>query len=295
MKHTLLQGSISESEFLLFKNYVAQLCGIVIPQEKAYLFETRLSKLMLDAKCDSFIAFYRHVISRKDPLMPQKIIDAITTNETQWFRDGTPWQFLEEALLPRFIDKLLSGKKTKIRIWSSAVSTGQEIYSTVMCVDNYLRKNRVKGVELSDFEFFATDISSRVLSIAQKGRYDRISIMRGLSDGYREAYFTKYNASWDIDPRIRDAVRFGHFNLQKSYQPFGVFDIIFCRYVLIYFPDAVKKEVMTKMHHTLDDHGALFTGNYALYDLLSDHFQANHHNNLTYYSKRRSDDEIACG
>lgn len=290
-----MQGSITENEFSLLSNYVLQNCGITIPPEKAYLFETRLSTLMLHAGVDSFGAFYDHILSRVDPSLPQKIIDAITTNETLWFRDGMPWRVLEEVLLPNLVSQLLSGKKNRIRIWSAAVSTGQEMYSTVMCVDHYLRKNRVKGVELSDFDFVATDISNRVLGIAKKGRYDRISIMRGLSDDYKARYFAKNNASWDIDPRIREAVQFAHLNLQNSYHTLGVFDIIFCRYVLIYFPDTLKKEIIGKMEKTLVAGGTLFTGNYALYDLLSDHFETNHYENLTYYSKRRSEDEIACG
>jgi len=284
----LPQGSIDENEFLLFQKYVAQNCGIEIPPEKAYLFETRLSKLMLDAGIDSFGAFYNHIAAHPNLLMRQKIIDAITTNETRWFRDETPWRVLEERLLPKLVGKIASGEKTQARIWSAASSTGQEIYSTVMCVDNYLRQNPVKGVALSDFDFFATDISSRVLDIAERGRYDRINIARGLSDYYRERYFVQNRSSWDLDPRIRDAARFVPFNLQNSYQAWGKFDVIFCRYVLIYFSDPVKQKVITKMRDALAAGGTLFTGHYALYGLFSNDFDANHYGNLTYYAKKEA-------
>ena len=284
----LPQGSIRKSEFLLFQQYVAQSCGIHVPPEKAYLFETRLSKMMLDVGIDSFGAFYDYIVAQPDPSMRQKIVNAITTNETQWFRDETPWRVLEEVLLPKLVDRIASGRKAQIRIWSAAASTGQEIYSTVMCVDTYLRQNRVKGVALSDFDFFATDISNRVLDVAKKGRYDRISIMRGLSDDYRGRYFAQNSSSWDIDPRIRDAVRFAHFNLQNAYQVWGKFDVIFCRYVLIYFSDALKQEVIMKMRDALAAGGTLFTGNYALYGLFSNDFDANHYGNLTYYAKKEA-------
>ena len=280
-----IQGSISEKEFLLFKDYINEICGVVIPPEKAYLIETRLSKLMADAGIDSFIEFYNYVISNSDPLIPQKIINSITTNETLWFRDDAPWKVLEE-MLPKFVEELASGRKARVRIWSAAASTGQEVYSTVMCVDDYLSKNLVNGVDLSDFDFFATDISSRVLDIAKKGRYDGISITRGLSDYYRSKYFVKNSSAWDLDPKICDAVRFARLNLQESYQMFGSFDVIFCRYVLIYFSDDLKKEIVTKLRDALVRGGVLFTGNYVLYELFGDSFDANHYENLTYYSKK---------
>lgn len=287
MGFKLPQGAISEKEFFLFREYIVQNCGINIQPEKAYLIETRLSKLMADAGTDSFGEFYDYIISNPDPLMRVKIIDAITTNETQWFRDGSPWNVLEERLLPKLVGDIVSGKKkTRVRIWSAAASTGQEIYSIAMCVDNYLKKNKITGASLSDFDFFATDISSRVLDTAQKGRYDRISIMRGLNDYYKNGYFINNGAAWDIDPKIRNAVRFMRFNLQDGYQKLGIFDIIFCRYVLIYFSDELKREIINKMHDTLTDGGVLFTGNYALYDFFSDNFNMHHYENLTYYSKK---------
>jgi len=278
--------SINDDEYLLFRNYIADNCGILVPPEKSYLIETRLSKYMATAGAESFGEFYDYIISDSDPLMPQKVINAITTNETQWFRDSTPWKVIEERLLPGFVDELAAWKKNKIRIWSAAVSTGQEIYSTAMCVDNYLGKNNVKGAGLSSFYFFGTDISSDVLSIAKKGRYNKISIMRGLSDCYREKYFTENGSAWDIDPRIREAVRFERFNLKNSFQIFGQFDVIFCRYVLIYFSDDLKREIVAKIYNSLSDGGVLFTGNYVIYDLFKDYFDAHHYGNLTYYIKK---------
>ena len=277
---------INENEFLLFREYINENCGISIPPEKAYLIETRLTKLMIDAGTDSFGEFHRYITSHPDSPIHQKIINAITTNETLWFRDSSPWKVLEEILLPQFINELLAGRKTRVRIWCNAVSTGQEIYSTVMCIDDYLTRNCIEGVNLSDFDFFATDISSNVLNIAKKGRYDKISIMRGLSDYYRDKYFTRNDSAWDISPKIRNAVRFGKFNLQNDYSAFGLFDVIFCRYVLIYFSDSFKKETVNKMCYALADDGVLFTGNYVFFDMFKDGFDAKHYGNLTYYTKR---------
>jgi len=280
------QISISESEYLLFRNYISENCGIVIPPEKTYLLETRLSKYMVDTGTDSFGKFYDYIKSNSDPSIKQKIINAITTNETQWFRDSAPWKVLEERLLPELVNDLISGKKNRVKIWSAASSSGQEIYSTVMCIDNYLSTNNIKGVTLSDFDFIATDISTGVLDIAKKGRYDRISMIRGLSDYYKAKYFKENGSAWDIDPKVRSAVKFDCFNLQKSYKPLGQFDIIFCRYVLIYFSDDMKKEIISKMCDVLSDSGVFFTGNYALYDLFKDNFDSDYYGNLTYYIKK---------
>ena len=279
------QHSITDSEFELFKGYFAQKSGIVIPFEKSYLIETRLSKLLIDVGAESFGEYYDYVISEKDPAIHQRLINAITTNETLWFRDKDPWKVLEERILPGLVEKLISREKVKARMWFSAVSTGQEAYSTVMCIDDYLSRNKIRGIDLSSFEFFATDISSHVLEKARRGRYDSISMTRGLSDYYKTKYFTKTGSAWDIEPRIRDAVKFHVFNLQNPYSLFGFFDVIFCRYVLIYFSNELKKEIIAKMHDSLSDDGVLFTGNYALCEMFEDKFDLNHCNNLTYYTK----------
>ena len=286
MEFTPLRCSINENEFSLFRDYIAQKSGIVIPPEKAYLIETKLSKLMLDAGAESFGEYYNYIISDKDPRVSEKIINAITINETMWFRDTAPWKVMEESILPGLVEELVSGRKIRARIWCAAVSTGQEAYSAVMCVDDFLRKNQIKGLDLSRFSFLATDISGSALEIAKHGRYDKISIKRGLNDYYREKYFSNTGSVWDIDPGVKNAVKFERFNLQESYSRYGVFDVIFCRYVLIYFSDKLKKEIAAKMHDSLTDGGVLFTGNYVLYDLLRDGFESRYYDNLTYYIKK---------
>ncbi|MCL2805810.1 MAG: protein-glutamate O-methyltransferase CheR [Treponema sp.] len=285
-KDNLSLASINEKEYSLLSDYIVKKCGIYIPAEKTYIFETRLSKYLVDLDVNSFEELYSYIIKKNDPLFNQKIINSITTNETKWFRDEAPWKVLEETILPYLIGEITSGRKKRVRIWSAAASTGQEIYSTAMCIDNYLSKNSVKGVNFDNFEFFATDISSQVLETAKKGRYDKISIMRGLNEEYKDKYFIRNGSVWTIDPKISNAVKFMHFNLLDSFKEFGLFDVIFCRYVLIYFPEAVKIQIVEKIRDSLCDNGVLFTGNYALYDLFENKFDADYYGNLTYYTKR---------
>jgi chemotaxis protein methyltransferase CheR len=279
-------GAIGSDELTLFRDFILERTGIVIPPEKAYLFETRLSSMMANAGTDTFKDFYDYVISGADPHAAQRIIDAMTVNETLWFRDTAPWKVMEQDILPRLVEEIKSGKKKRARIWCAAASTGQEAYSTVMCVDDYLSRAGEKDVRLEDFEFLATDISSRVLSIAKMGRYDAITIGRGLNDRYREKYFKQDGSAWDLAPKIRESVRFSHFNLKNNYEILGKFDVIFCRYVLIYFSNALKKEVAAKMHGSLLENGVLFTGNYPIFDILADYYDPRSYGNLTYYTKR---------
>ncbi len=159
----------------------------------------------------------------------------------------------------------------------------------MMCVDNYLKSRLVRDIQLSDFEFIATDISSRVLDIARRGRYDAISIRRGLDDEYREKYFKHDKSAWELDPRIRDSVRFSRFNLQHSFLPMGSFDVIFCRYALIYFGEELKKDIAGKLLRTLNDGGVLFVGNSAMSDYFRGGYEHVHYKNLTYFRKRGAD------
>jgi len=281
------QVVIKESEYRLFRDYIAKHSGIIIPQEKTYLLETRLSKHMAQAGIDSFGKFYDYIIADKSRQMMQKIVNAITTNETKWFRDTEPWTILEKVILPPLVEALMTGQKKRIRIWSAASSSGQEIYSTVMCVDNYLSSNNIHSVKLSDFDFLATDISCDVLEIAKKGRYDKISMTRGMDDYYKEKYFTQNGNAWDIKDKIKNAVTFSPFNLQNSFSVFEKFDIIFCRYVLIYFSDELKEEVVKKLYGALNENGIVFTGIYALLDVFLEYFESKSFGNTTYYQKKR--------
>ena len=274
-----------ESEYTQISKYITDISGIVIPPEKYYLIETRLYRLMLESGVESFNEFYRKILMPGNPQMNQQIINAITVNETLWFRDAVLWHCFEREILPGLVEQLISGKKTKIRIWSAAASTGQEAYSIAMCIDNYLKRNNIVSVKLSDFEILATDISDRVLDIAKTGRYDKISMTRGITDHYKAAYFKSSGSAWDLDPYIKNSVEFKRFNLMSKYEGFGKFDMIFCRYVLIYFPDDLKTKIISKMLNALNDDGILFTGAYVLYNFLRDVFSVKEYGNLTYYVK----------
>lgn len=276
--------ALSNTEFILFKKFIYDRCGINIEENKAYLIETRLAKLLIDSGLNSFGELYNSMESNWDDNIATKIIDAVTTNETFWFRDQRPWEILEEKLMPIYIDLLRRRERTKIRIWSAASSTGQEIYSTVMCIDHYLKKNNITDVKLNNFEFLATDISTNVLEIAKNGCYDAISIKRGLSLEYRDLYFKREEQVWMLEDYIKNNVKFEQFNLQSSFMFMGKFDLIFCRYVLIYFSQDFRKDVIQKMGRVINKGGSFIIGTSEIYYDMDEFFGKNIYNEGTYYT-----------
>lgn len=260
----------TSKEFIMLQQLIEERCGIFLEEEKAYMLENKLTRMLSEPGFRSLEELYAQICCWNNPELIDSIIDAITVNETFWFRDKTPWLILEDILLPAYIIKIREGELDRVRIWSAACSYGQEPYSIAMCIDHYLKCHDIRDINLDHFEILATDISCTVLRTARMGRYDNISIQRGLDDAYKSEYFRNEGRVWNINNEIRNAVRFQQFNLIKESFPYNKFDIIFLRNVLIYFSDKQKKEVMGKIKYALRPAGSLFIGSSELltdYDL----------------------------
>ena len=279
---------LSNYEYILLKQLIEEKTGIEIGQDKAYLIETRFERILKEQKLSSFQQLYHAVQSGSDNTLLEKIIDAITTNETLWFRDQTPWLYIEKVLMHQYIDELRSKKKSSVRIWSAASSSGQEAYSTAMMIDHYLELNNITDVTLSQFEIIATDISQSILDIAQIGRYDEISIMRGLDDTYRSKYFTKTGTYYELDEKIKHAVSFRNFNLKNSFLLLGRFDVVFLRYIMIYFSEHLKLDISQKLCSTLSEGGILFLGSSELYRCISNNFMTLYFNQGMLYQNEKN-------
>ncbi len=277
-----MNGGLSDKAFAMFQTYIEDQCGIAIGDEKAYLIESRLTKLLVETKSNSFEELYHILSANKDPKLAERVIDAITTNETLWFRDKTPWQVLENEMMPIYIDRI---RKTgrRIRMWSAAASSGQEAYSTVLAIDQYLKRHFIKDVSLADFELIGTDISGPILEIAKAGRYDPISIMRGLDPKLKDIYFNNEGRVWVIKDGFKQHVKFKQFNLQHSFAAMGKFDLIFCRYVMIYFSQQFKREMTKKLAQALNKDGILFIGNSEIFPDYKDHFDMKQYQKGVYY------------
>lgn len=265
--------SLSHKEFELMQKYIEDQCGIQLGREKAYLIESRLSGILLESGLSSFEDFYHMLNSQKDPKVIERVIDAITTNETLWFRDQTPWLTLENVLLPEYIKQIREGKRKRVRIWSAGCSTGQEPYSTAICIDRYLSRRGIRDISPNQFEILGTDISHSVLDIAKAGKYDKIAIMRGLDTEYRNKYFTNESGIWTLSREVRDRVKYRPFNLQNSFITLGEFDIVFCRYVTIYFSAELKKDIFQKIVGVLNkSQGVLFLGSSEVFSNYADDY-----------------------
>jgi chemotaxis protein methyltransferase CheR len=270
-------------EYERIRRLIEDKCGVNLGADKAYLVESRLVGLLTEYDLSSFDDLYLRIMQGNDPNLVEKVIDAVVTNETFWFRDKAPWVTMEDILLPAYIKELAEGKRSKVRIWSAACSSGQEPYSIAMCIDRFLRSKGVPGASLSQFEILATDISSTIIQIASAGRYDSISITRGLDNEYRDLYFENIGRVWTISDRIKKAVEFRQFNLQSDFYSLGKFDIVFLRNVLIYFSDDLKREITNKTASVLEKDGVLFIGSSELFDSNKERFSSELHKEACFY------------
>lgn len=272
---------ITKDEFDLIRNYIEKHCGIRLSDEKVYLVETRLTTLMFEQGCKNFREFYNKALYDPTNSLRDKIIEAITTNETFWFRDLHPFGILDEVLFNRYAEEIRAGKRDKIRIWCSACSTGQEPYSIAMTFLEFLRKKF--SLNHNHLEILATDISSTVLFLAKLGRYDNLTMSRGLSDEFKKRYFNKGDRVWTIKNEVKDMVKFKKFNLQEDFSHLGKQDIIFCRNILIYFSKEFKKDILKRIALLLRPEGFLFLGASESIIMLTDEYEMIRHAVGLYY------------
>lgn len=282
--------TISTSEFKLLRDLIEKLCGISMGDEKAYLIETRLARLLAENGCQDFGAFYHLVANDPSFQLREKIVDAMTTNETLWFRDTHPFVILREKLLPSLAQELANGSRFRIRIWSGACSTGQEPYSIAITIQEFCRTNPT--VKPDQFEILATDISPSALMLAKMGRYDQAAISRGLPEQLRERYFHQDGNTWVVNDAIKQMVIFQKFNLKNAMDPLGHFDIVFLRYVAIYFSEPFKRQIYRGIADRLTSGGHLVISAVESLHGISDDFMQLIHENGSYYQCAISEDAI---
>ena len=245
---------VSPASYLKFREFLEKQCGIVLGENKQYLVRSRLASLLYKHKYESADELIDVVVRGFDRALLQSVIDAMTTNETLWFRDNYPFDLLLNNLLPS-----LSSKNQRIRIWSAACSSGQEPYSIAMSVLEYQRQR--PGALRAGVEIVATDLSSEMLQKCELGLYDELSLARGLSPQRRQTFFQQGdNGMMQVKPEVRRMVTFKSLNLLTNYASLGRFDIVFCRNVLIYFSADVKQRILQQIAGQLQPEGILFLG-----------------------------------
>ncbi len=250
---------IKPDEIKIVIKYIKDISGIALDQSKVYLLETRLGNLLKENGCSSYGELCRKAKSDLSKSIEKKIIDAISTNETLFFRDNGPFEVLQHKILPDLIDRRTAKSSgllpTSIRIWSAACSTGQEVYSISMVLKELLPDLKKYNIKL-----LGTDISDAAVAQASYGTYNRFEIERGLSKDKLEKYFTLNGSDWKIKDEIRSMAVFRKINLMHPFKILGKFDIVFCRNVAIYFSLEDRKKLFEKIAEILEPDGYLIIG-----------------------------------
>lgn len=242
---------MTAEQYSIIQNFLENTSGIVLGDSKQYLVKNRLGDLLLKCGLNSFAALAATLQSESIAAKKIKasVIDAMTTNETSWFRDDMQFAELKEKVLP----ELLKSKGT-VRVWSAACSTGQEPYTISICAETLARSGNTGG----GVQIIGTDISEVVLTEAKNAVYSEMVLARGLDSATRENYFLSVTGGYQLRPEISRRVKFQQFNLLDSFAGLGRFDIIFCRNVLIYFSSEVKHDILKRMAEVLASGGYLF-------------------------------------
>ena len=261
--------STGNLDFEQFRVFLEKACGILLGENKQYLVSSRLNKLLEQHGIKSLTELVQRIQAQPRSGLREQVVDAMTTNETLWFRDTYPFEVLKKKVLP---EQIKANPGQRLRIWSAACSSGQEPYSIAMAIDEFERSNL--GQLKMGAQIVATDLSGLMLTNCKSGEYDSLAIARGLSQERLQRYFdVKSPGRWAVKPAIRSRVEFRSFNLLDSYASLGKFDIVFCRNVLIYFSAQVKKDILLRIHSTLKPGGYLFLGASEALNGLPEHYQ----------------------
>ncbi len=244
---------MTPDDFDLLSGILLERSGLSLTKEKMYLLETRLGPVARKNGHGGLDELVEALRRKPDEPLIRDITEAMTTNESFFFRDGTPFEILEKHVMPRLLEARASSKS--LRIWCAAASTGQEPYSIAMIL-------KEMGAKLAAWriEILATDISSSVLEKAKVALYSQFEVQRGLPIQMLVKYFEQHGEMWQIDSALRAMVEFRENNLLRDLSSLGAFDIIFCRNVLIYFERETKERVLQNMSRLIPNDGALFLG-----------------------------------
>jgi len=250
---------VTKDDIKAISKYILDISGIDLDEGKEYLIKARLGGLIKEYECSSYRELCSKAKTESNKTIENKIVDAISTNETLFFRDSGPFEVLQHKILPDLIDRRT--KKTSgllpipIRIWSAACSTGQEVYSIAMVL-----KELMPDLKKYNIKLLGTDISDSAIGQASFGTYNKFEIERGLSKEKLKKYFIPNGGNWKISDEIRAMVSFNKRNILEPFSGVGKLDIIFCRNVAIYFNLEDRKKLFENIAGVLEPDGFLIVG-----------------------------------
>lgn len=266
----MLSLEVTMAEFKQIKNWLIREVGIDVEDSKRYLISGRLEKILSGSKYSSYTELFNQIRLPYNRQLREKVINAMTTNETYWFRDDRPFKMFREVLLKNLIPQLESGQIPKLRVWSAACSSGQEPYSLAILIHKALLH---KPSLFSQVEILATDVDTDRIEEAEKGIYDDFSMSRGMPADLKSRYFKQEGNDYILVDEIKKMVRFKPANLNQSIAWVGKQDIIYMRNVLIYFPDEVKAKIFRNTRQLLLPHSAFVIGSSETLDPFNDLFK----------------------
>ncbi|WP_369792940.1 protein-glutamate O-methyltransferase CheR [Thalassospira sp. HJ] len=252
-------------DFEFVSRLIKSKSGLVLSQDKTYLLESRLMPIARKRGLKDLTELIG-ALRGGDRNLVEEVVDAMTTNESFFFRDTKPFDQFRHVVLPHMI-KARAPKK-HLRIWCAAASSGQEPYSLAMILDEF--KSQLAGWRI---DIIGTDISREILTKARAGLYSQFEVQRGLPIGLLVKYFQKKEDQWQISADIRGKVQYKEFNLLEDFRPLGQFDVVYCRNVLIYFDQPTKSDVLSRISALMPDDGFLFLGGAETVLGISDKFK----------------------
>lgn len=270
-------GEISNDNYTFLQREVYKNSGIVLDETKQYLLEARLIPIVRRENLQTINDLCALMRATNRSAIIKEVTEAMTTNETLFFRDSAPFDALRQTVLPALIEKKKSSRT--LRFWSAASSSGQEAYSIAMML---LEMNLTGWT----YEIVGTDLSDKMVERAKTGKYMQIEVNRGLPAPYLVKYFTRQGLEWEIKDAIRRMVSFRQFDLRQPMRSLGTFDFVFCRNVLIYFDMETKREILKNVEGTLLPGGSLVLGAAETVMNLSTAFDRKPINGATFYVKR---------
>lgn len=269
---------LDHAAFLQVAEFVRARSGIILDESKAYLIETRLGPLLDELKADSYLDLCRRAAS--DPPILNRLLDEISTNETSFFRDSSPFDLLKFKLLPDLMDRR-GQDRDPISIWSAASSTGQEVYSIAITCREILPREVLPRLRI-----VGTDLSQAAVERASRGEYSSYELERGTSAEQRSRFFHPEGSRWRVNDELRAMTSFRQLNLLESLGSLGSYDIIFCRNVAIYFDLATRRDLFARISRLMKPGAALVIGSSETLHDVSDSLERLQHMRCAYYRVR---------
>ena len=243
--------TISASDFDFVRRLAQSVAGFLLEDGKEYLVETRLGPIAKVEGCAHVTELVSRLRWQSQPQLIERVVEALTTNETLFFRDMRPFEHLKRDVFPELFARFLG---QPLKVWSAACSTGQEPYSLAMMLVEHF------PLQASLVSILATDLSTEVLERARQARFYESEMQRGLTDEQRRRFFERAGNEHQLQPRIREMVEFRHLNLATPFHNLPLFDVVLLRNVLIYFDLAGKRSVLSRIKGVLKPGGFLLLG-----------------------------------